>query len=1180
MLFLRKLRLGIAFGGVLAAALWPTGLKSEDPGAKAKKSAAATLAGPVDYQVDYQVDVKPLLNKRCGACHGALQQKNGLRLDTAAAMRVGGESGPAIVPGKPADSLLIQAATGEAGFRMPPAGDGTPLTDAEIDILSRWIAGGAVAPADEKPPESPAEYWSYRAPIRPPLPLSLSLAEHADFRRWVRDPVDAFIRAEHDRLGLTARPTAEPAIWLRRVTLDLTGLPPTLEELREFSVDSRPDASERVVDRLLARPTHGERWGRHWMDVWRYSDWYGSRNINEIRYSQRHIWRWRDWIVRSLNSDRPYTRMIKEMLAGDEVAPADPETLAATGFLGRNWYKFDRNVWMFETIEQTSQAFLAATFKCARCHDHKFDPLTQDDYYRFRAVFEPHDVRTDRLGANGETEKDATLGPVLKVGVARIYDKQLDVPTYVFQRGDSRYPDEKRRMEPQVPSVFGVGGLQVAPIDLPAEAFYPALRPVVAEGLIAEAASRIATAESELAKLRSTAAAARAAATQAEASAAGTGAANTAATNTGATNTGATNTGATNTAATNTAATNTGASIAPFYSTRFAAAEPAVWNALSGNWRWEGGKLTQTQVTTFATMVLRKTLPEQCVIKLRYRPLASGKIRSIGFSFDYVDNGQSQDVYTSTGDDRQTIQAFHRINGQQVYPSAGIVPVTLKVGQEAVVEAQVRGQQLLLKLNGEQRLAYTMPTPRRSGQFALWVHDGAAEFLELEIAPIARTLDDVRRESRMAEHAVALQERKIVAARAAAAALEARLAAERAKFTASVTKDERSALISAASRAHHTVLLAQREEELLAAEHALAEASLPENEKKVAAARVAVDQARALRDSPDGKYEPLGEPYPATSTGRRLALARWLADPRHPRTSRVAANHVWLRHFGQALVPSVANFGLNGDRPSHPELLDWLATELSRSDWEMKPLHRRLVLSATYRMTSQEGGGAAAEAARRADPENRFLWRMNSRRMEAEAVRDSVLAAADLLDFRQGGPEIPEIQGQTVYRRSLYFRLTPNEKMRFLESFDAADPNACYRRRESVVPQQALVLMNSPLAIDAARTLAEAIATEIDSHSVLKGDTEPVLESGSELVTVSRITRAFERILGRRPTAAEIRECRDFLADQSKLASQPIGSMFPPGTPIRRPPAADPAQRAFEDLVHVLYNHNEFVTIR
>jgi hypothetical protein len=1116
-------------------------------------AAALGNATPPAAAVDYVRDVKPLLAKRCVACHGALQQKHGLRLDTAASIRRGGESGAAIVPGKAADSLLIQVVTGEAGLRMPPAGDGTPLTAEETMLLRRWIDGGAVAPADEKQPESPAEYWSYRTPTRPPLPHQMAADDRASFRRWVRDPVDAFVAAEHDRLGIMPRPAAEPSVWLRRVTLDLTGLPPTIDELREFAADASPDAAERVVDRLLARPTHGERWGRHWMDVWRYSDWYGSRNINEIRYSQRHIWRWRDWIVQSLNGDRPYTRMVEEMLAGDELAPADPDTLAATGFLGRNWYKFDRNVWMFETIEQTSQAFLAVTFKCARCHDHKFDPLTQDDYYRFRAVFEPHDVRTDRLGADGETEKDATLGQVLKVGVARVFDKQPDVPTYVFQRGDSRYPDEKRQMEPQVPGVFGVGGLQVAPITLPAESFYPALRATVAEGLLAEAAGRVATAEAELAKRKATATAAREAFTQAEA------ASQTAIAPASQSNASQSNAPPSNAPPAAAVSPVAAAVVAPFYSTRFAAAEPTVWSPLSGNWQWMDGKLKQTQVTSFATIVLRKTLPEQFMLRLRYRPLAAGKLRSIGFSYDYVDNGQSQDVYTSTGDDQQTIQAFHRLGGQQVYPAAGIVPVKLKVGQEAVIEAQVRGQQLVLKLDGEQRLVYTLPTPRRSGQFALWVHDGAAEFIELEIAPIARTLEDVRREARLAEQAVVLQERKIATARAAVASLEARLAAERAKYTPEVNESRRNELTLAASRAHHAVRLAQREEELLAAEHAFAETRLPDYEKKLAAARSAVEQARALRDSPDGKYEPLGETFPATSTGRRLALARWMADPRHPRTSRVAVNHVWLRHFGQAIVPSVANFGLNGERPSHPELLDWLATELSRSGWEMKRLHRRLVLSATYRLSSQEGNDAAAEAARRVDPSNRFLWRMNWRRMEAEVVRDSVLAAAGLLDHRPGGPEIPESQGQSVYRRSLYFRLTPNEKMRFLESFDAADPNACYRRRESVVPQQALVLMNSPLAIDAARTLAAELAGEPESQ---------------------RVTAAFERILGRVPTAAETRECLAFLGEQTQAAGQPAGPVFPAGMPIRRPPAAAPAQRAFEDLVHVLYNHNEFVTIR
>src|SRR4029079_11393462 len=181
---------------------------------------------------------------------------------------------------------------------------------------------------------------------------------------------------EHDRLGLHPRPMADKATLLRRVALDLTGLAPTTRELREFLDDPPPDAYEKAVDRLLASPRYGERWGRHWMDVWRYSDWdgYGA----EIRESQPHIWRWRDWIVESLNADRPYDRMIEEMLAGGEIAPEDPATIRATGYLVRNWYKFHSNSWLDNTIEHTGKAFMGVTFNCARCHDHMYDPISQE----------------------------------------------------------------------------------------------------------------------------------------------------------------------------------------------------------------------------------------------------------------------------------------------------------------------------------------------------------------------------------------------------------------------------------------------------------------------------------------------------------------------------------------------------------------------------------------------------------------------------------------------------------------------------------------------------------------------------------------------------------------------------------------------------------------------------------
>jgi hypothetical protein len=181
-----------------------------------------------------------------------------------------------------------------------------------------------------------------------------------------------------------------------------------------FVNDRSPDAYEKVVDELLASRQYGERWGRHWMDVWRYSDWYGSGN-REVRNSHRHMWRWRDWIVRSLNEDKSYGRMIEEMLAGDEIAPTDPDVLAATGFLARNWYRFNRNVWLVDTVEATSAAFLGVTLKCARCHDHKYDPFPQQDYYRFRAFFEPHDIRIDRVA--GQPDR-------IEAGLSRAYDSE------------------------------------------------------------------------------------------------------------------------------------------------------------------------------------------------------------------------------------------------------------------------------------------------------------------------------------------------------------------------------------------------------------------------------------------------------------------------------------------------------------------------------------------------------------------------------------------------------------------------------------------------------------------------------------------------------------------------------------------------------------------------------------
>ena len=1103
--------------------------------------------------VDYEREIKPLLFQKCAACHGALKQSSGLRLDAGELIRKGGDSGPTVVAGNSDTSMLIERVTAQDhSVRMPPEGQGEKLTESQIDLLKRWIDQGADSPADEKIPEDPALYWSYRKPVRPEVPAVKNQA-------WVRNPIDAFIAVEHEKHGLTPSDVTSRDVWLRRVFLDLTGLPPTRAELHAFLQDQSDDAFEKVVDDLLARPAYGERWGRHWMDVWRYSDWYGSRGINEIRYSQRHIWRWRDWIVESLNNDKPYDQMVVEMLAGDELSPADANVLRATGFLGRNWYKFDRNVWMFDTVEQTSQAFLGLTLKCARCHDHKFDPITQEDYYHFRAFFEPHDVRTDPVSGNADTEKDATLGPVLKEGVARAFDKTVDAKTFVFERGDNRYPDESKVMTPAVPKALGTLASGIQPVTLSSDAWYPQLRPAVADSLIAAAESRATQAEQQITKAREDSAVAAKAVEALQAR-----------------------------LEQQQSQTPNAAEIPPVLHDEFQSRSD-VWNVVSGNWSWQDGKLLESSVGSFATVVANVVHPRNFQARVRYRTLQPGSYRSVGFSFDYIDNGNSQDIYTSTNDTSQAVQAFHRDKGQQFYPQPGIVKTQLAVGDETTVEITVRDQQLTITLNGQHKLDYTMPVARRDGKFALWVHNGSAEFLEVDVRELVPDLNDLRQRQLIAMNQVTLAEAKHVTAQQEAESIQARIAAERAKHFGELEDVAKSKALSA-SRAERHVAVAKLSEELLAAEQFLASvrgltsasradaaSAAPENsaaaileaEQKLSAAQQKLTDAKTAVDHADGTYAPLGETFPTTSTGRRLALARWITSPENPRASRIAVNHIWLRHFGEALVPSVANFGLNGQQPSNLNLLDWLATELTNNGWQMKSLHRTIVLSATYRQSSVTSPQSAPIVANlTADPGNRLLWRMNSRRMEAEAVRDSILSAAGTLDPSRGGPEIPESEAQSNLRRSVYFRSTPNEKAGFLETFDAANPNECYRRQESVVPQQALALMNSRLALEHARLLAGRL-----SNHAGEGDTEDVRSSF--------ITAAFETLLNREPTPSEVTTCQAFLKRNTATVGATNLAVFSAGgESSQRAPATVAFLRARENLVHVLFSHSDFVTIR
>jgi hypothetical protein len=695
------------------------------------------------------------------------------------------------------------------------------------------------------------------------------------------------------------------------------------------------------VDKLLASPHYGERWGRHWMDVWRYSDWAGYQA--EVRESQPFVWRWRDWIVESLNADKPYDRMVREMLAGDEIAPDDPSTLRATGFLARNWYKFNRNVWLETTVEHTSKAFLALTVNCARCHDHKYDPVSQVEHYRFRAFFEAYDVRTDRVPGEADTKKD---------GLVRAFDADATKKTFLFLRGNEMTPVETEPLSPGVPKALtdGDGGLEIKPVALPVGAYYQGLRPWVREEVRATASKAVAGAEKAL-----------------------------------------------------------------------------------------------------------------------------------------------------TDADAKVAEAQKQLDASLATPS--------------------------------------QPQP-----------EGSAS----KSPPPSDPFTAARAALEKAQSAALLARVQLAAAKAERASTEAKLAADAARYAAPPAPDA-PALCAKAGKAEREATVWRLEATVLASE---ATAKTDDQKKALAESKEQLDEAKAKLKEPAKDYAPLTPLSPTTSTGRRLALANWITSEKNPLAARVAVNHIWARHFGEGLVPTVFDFGKNGKPPTHPALLDWLAVELRDSQWSMKHLHRLIVLSATYRMDSGEGADAGKNRA--LDPDNKYLWHAPVRRMEAELVRDAVLSVAGNLDPAMGGPDLDPAAGLTSGRRSLYFRHAHEKQMTFLQLFDAASPNECYRRQHSVVPQQALALANSPLALTQSRVLAGKLKDETDF-----------------------ITAAFETTLSRRPTDAERATCEAFLKDQSSRLAEPAKlTAFPKGDTPSVAPSNDPAQRAKENLVHVLLNHNDFVTIR
>ncbi|MFC5457524.1 PSD1 and planctomycete cytochrome C domain-containing protein [Prosthecobacter fluviatilis] len=765
--------------------------------------------------VDYEKEIKPLLKERCYACHGALKQKAELRVDTAAAMRKGGDGGNILT--KEHSMLLERVTTSDKDDRMPPEGEGAMLTKEQVAKLREWIAAGAPGPAQEKPEEDPRAHWAYQPP------------------RSSGRSMDALLAARLAAKGLKPQPEAAPELWLRRVYLDLIGLPPTPAQIQAFLQDTSVPARQRVVDQLLSTPQYGERWARHFMDIWRYCDWYGLGA--QLRHSQKHLWHWRDWIVEALNADKGYDQMIVQMLAADELAPEDRSNLRATGFLARSYYLFNRTTWLDETIEHTCRAFLGLTMQCVKCHDHKYDPVEQADYYRMRAIFEPLHVRLDPWEGESDLEKN---------GLPRVYDLHLDQKTYRHVRGDEKNEDKSRPMTAGIPRVLEFASYEPKAVKLPPFSSRPVLLPFVLKDHLAAADQQLA-------------------------------------------------------------------------------------------------------------------------------------------------------------------------------------------------QAQKAGDAGAVKLAG------------------------------------------------------------------------LRLAMIQAVYAADLAKGDK-AIAQAAALAEARYAEAKAEDDLAKAEAA---AKAKDADKKIKAAKEVLEQARAKAAAPGDVYASLPvsfkaqegpeengnakvQTYPETSTGRRLALARWIADKRNPLTARVLVNHVWTRHFGMPLVADVGDFGRRANAPLHQDVLDSLTTGFMESGWSMKWLHRTMVLSELYRRSSSNAGADPHTIS--ADPDNLFLWRMNPRRMESQLVRDSLLHLSGRLDLALGGPSIDPAMAETSPRRSLYFIQNADVEHRFLAVFDNSNVLECYRRNESVVPQQALALTNSQLSRECANALAGSLA-KLDAPAF--------------------IDQSFLAILGRLPAPAE-----------------------------------------------------------
>jgi cytochrome c551/c552 len=1097
------------------------------------------------------VDASPaaiarLLGNRCGKCHDAATAKGGLSLASAAEMLAGGESGPAIVPGSPEASLLV-AAVGYADDRvqMPPDGK---LSDAEIASLSLWVKEGATWPEGHAP-GSPAvaprkrlitdadrDHWAFQ-PVSDGAPPQVAL------EAWPRGAIDRFILAGIEAAGLEPAPPADKRTLLRRATFDLTGLPPTPEETAAFLADESPEAFETAIERLLASPRYGERWGRHWLDLVRYAD---ARDLIQLPPESdfREAWRYRDWVVDAFNRDLPYTEFLTKQIAGDLLQPDDParidaDALVATGFLAIADFvpgDVDKERMIADCvndqIDVVGRAFLGLSLACARCHDHKFDPVSIDDYHALAGIFFSTRVIPGPVKGNTPLIRVPLL-PAAEVAAieaqARADRARLEELTGLLGRVRNR--EHRLALETRIVAESARYALAAWDLrQLSAEAPPPLASLAAARQLdpavLARFVPLLAAAPAplgDLAKATDRNSAVRIVATLAEQLAAGA-------------------------ARREGARTATAAESRTTELVRFTADDPAIDVDPAGRviaWPDRDG------LADDALPVADTAAPFVCqaMIGGRERPVlrfdggailaaahdvpAVGSLTALFRAADNVQPGQRlvgwEDAavgHHGVGLIAERSGTLHAIlrkggaNGDVVVAAPATPPefqlVTLAWGPGGTKlfrNGELVGASMAID---SVSTAADIKALRIGGAGSGAGPSFRGDLAELRIT--AGPLDDAARIRVEAEISSRWLHDGTGVAAAPADPLFDLLAGSRGPFWRPA--GERDAWLGDDARARVSSLAAEQE--------ALRQKPPVEIPRGVVVQDGGVpgtrhegfqDAAVFIRGNPAnlGPIVPRGVPRVLAATdpmvigpgsGRR-ELAAWLASPSHPLPARVMVNRLWQHHFGAGLVPVEGGFGLRGTPPSHPALLDHLASRFVESGWSVKAMHRLLMRSSVYRQAS-----AAAPAA---DPENRLVSRMPRRRLEAEAIRDACLAVSGRLDPTAGGPAFTDV---TTPRRSLYLMSarTGAKTSDFGALFDAADCCSIVEaRKESTVAPQALFLLNDPFVLDSAEGLAARVAAELPG-----GDLH------------ARLERLHGLLFGRVPTTEEISIAERFLTESGR----------------------------------------------